>query len=444
MYTFENNLSIDKKIKLNDLFFLISSILIFSIFIYRGIDLPGFLGLLSSFLITIYFAQKKKLLSSILYTALITRLITIFISNNLMVLPDSWGDTDAYELQAWEWSKYGFLAVIKYFPKDSLSYNISWILAFFYSISDRSIIMAQSINLIFGISSVYLGSHLASKIWNEKAAIKTGWLLAFYPTLVMYSGYILRESFVWFFLLVALYGIHLWIIKSNIKAVIIILIGFIGATFYHGGMVFGGIIFLFIGIFFFSYQFIKNLINLKFSKKNFLILISCYSLIFFIFVNINHIPKLNSLTDIMSNFEAVLLEIKYRNISNAGYPDWTVPKNLFEFFYKAPIRVLYFLFAPFPWDITKLTQVFGLFDGVFHIILYCYLIKYFKYIWKNKTLKIYLIILVCYIIIFGLSTGNFGTAVRHRTKFLITTILLVAPFLPNIFFSLKKIKNFKN
>ena len=49
-----------------------------------------------------------------------------------------------------------------------------------------------------------------------------------------------------------------------------------------------------------------------------------------------------------------------------------------------------------------------------------------------------LYILLVYLAAFGLGTGNFGTGIRHRTKFVILLILLAAPWLPNFVFNKKK------
>ena len=80
----------------------------------------------------------------------------------------------------------GFFEVFNEYPSERKSFHISWILAFFYSLTDRSVIMGQSINLIFGMGSLLLGSRLANLIWNEKVSIKVGWIIALYPTLILY------------------------------------------------------------------------------------------------------------------------------------------------------------------------------------------------------------------------------------------------------------------
>tara|TARA_B110000967_G_scaffold208464_1_gene260779 strand:+ start:391 stop:1737 length:1347 start_codon:yes stop_codon:yes gene_type:complete len=443
MINYLNSILTDIKVKKNSLFFCSFIVLFVASLAIVKADLVGSLSLIFIALITFYFSRYYKSLATILYVALCVRLVTIFFGNFLVILPDSWGDATLFELRAWEYSQDGFFGVLSNFPSDKSSLYISWILAFFYSLTDRSIIMGQSLSLLFGMGSVLLGSRLAHKIWSEKISIKVGWILALYPTLVLYSCLILREAYVWFFLLVALYGVVCWSKGGGFKAIIIIFIGFSGATFFHGGMFMGMFIFLAILI---IINFIKTLKSLSCSKisinsltvLSFLIIINIY------LVSISEsIPKIGSLKDTF-NIEQLLIEISNRNINTAGFPTWTIPKTEFELIYKAPIRVLYFLFSPFLWDIKKITHLFGFFDGMFHIMLFILFIKNFKLIWSDRTLRIILIILASYLIFYGLATGNFGTGLRHRTKFIIVSILMVAPWIPQLVFFDKKQRNINN
>jgi hypothetical protein len=141
--------------------------------------------------------------------------------------------------------------------------------------------------------------------------------------------------------------------------------------------------------------------------------------------------------DNLFNVELILEKISSRNINIAAFPEWTVPKTPAELIYKAPIRVLYFIFSPFIWDVTEIPHLFGMFDGMFFIMLFILVIKNIKLIWSDPILRTIFIILISYFVIFGLSTGNFGTGIRHRTKFLIVSILLVAPWLPKLTFNKK-------
>ena len=424
--------------KVNDLIFLSLLFLLLILFIIAGTGLAGLFGLIFVSLITLYFSRYYKSLATILYVALCVRLVVIFFGNYLGPLPDSMGDTGYFESKAWAWSQDGFFGVLSYYPSDKSSLLMSWMHAFLYSLTGRNVILLQSFSLLLGMGSVLLGSRLAHKIWSEKISIKVGWILALYPTLVLYSCLVLREPYVWFFLLVALYGIVCWSKDGGFKSLIIIFIGFSGATISHGGMFVGGFVFLIILVLFYFIKIIKSLKFLKISINS-LTILSLLIITMFYLVSLDSIPKLGSVKRIF-DFERLVTEISDRNINRAAFPEWTIPKTSFELIYKAPIRIIYFIFSPFLWDIKKFSHLLGFFDGIFYLMLFILFIKNFKSIWSNRSLRIIFIILASYLVTYGLGTGNFGTGIRHRTKFIIVAILMVAPWIPK--FDLKKKKIF--
>ncbi len=68
--------------------------------------------------------------------------------------------------------------------------------------------------------------------------------------------------------------------------------------------------------------------------------------------------------------------------------------------------------------------------------------KNLKTIWNDPSLRLILIILLAYIIVFSVAVGNFGTSIRHRSKFTSVFLLLAAPFVKSLILS--KNKKFKN
>ena len=84
----------------------------------------------------------------------------MLIGHSFISLPDSTADAVSFELQAWEWSKYGFINHINNFTGPSPKF-ISWLVGVPYSLFGRSVLMAQSISLFFGIGSVILAWKLA-------------------------------------------------------------------------------------------------------------------------------------------------------------------------------------------------------------------------------------------------------------------------------------------
>lgn len=433
-----NNFFKKTKIRINDFCFLFFLFLLLILLLYLKLSIFELLSLSFVTIITLYFSKKYKSLATILYVALCVRLTVILLGNYFITLPDSTGDAAAFELKAIEWSERNFIDLIKNTPRDENSYYISWVLAFVYKFLDKSLIIGQSVSLLLAIGSILLGIQIANKIWNETISIKFGWILALYPTLILYSGLILREAYVWFFLSMAIYGFVCWFKDRRLKLLIISFSGFLLATFFHGGMIIGGIILLIIIGLINLQELLKKIRYLKISIKHLFTFILSIFIIYYVLVIANNIPKLDSMKNLL-DLNNLLINIDKKNINNAAFPEWTIPRTTLELIYKSPIRIIYFLFSPFPWDMNKISHVFGSVDGIFHIILFALLIKNFKSIWNNKLLRIVLIIFISYLIIYGLSTGNFGTGVRHRTKIISLFILLVLPWIPNITLNKKKL-----
>ena len=59
--------------------------------------------------------------------------------------------------------------------------------------------MMQSIGIVFGLGSVFLGWYISRKLWGNSVANRVGWVLAFFPSLVLYSVVTLREVYASFF-----------------------------------------------------------------------------------------------------------------------------------------------------------------------------------------------------------------------------------------------------
>lgn len=423
------------KIKINNLLLLL--IITLLIFFSTQKDLLGIASLFAILFVTIFFTKKFQSLSSILYVAFLLRLITIILGDTVITLPDSWGDAEVFEDKAWKLSQGNLSDVLKNYQNIEKSFFISWILAIFYNLFDRSMLLGQSISLFFGISTILLAFKISCRIWDEKVSIKLGWLLALYPTFILYSCLILRESYVWFFLLISLYGIVCWVNDKSYKSLIITFFGFYLATLFHGGMFIGGLFFLIIIIFTSIKDIINNIGKLRIPKKSSIFFFTSLLLLIYILIFADNIPKIKSVTQLI-NIDRLLIEISNRNINNAGYPEWTIPKTLLELIYKAPIRIFYFLFSPFPWDLSKITHLIGLLDGTFFCLLFILIIKNFNSIWDDKALRFIFLIFLSYLLIFGISTGNFGTGIRHRSKFIPILILMVLPWIPK--FTLKKNK----
>jgi len=420
-----------------DIFIL--SIIFIILFSFPGVDLIGLTSILIVTLIIFFLAKRWPSTASILYVALAVRILLIFLDNNFITLPDSQGDARIFELQAYEWSKVGFPNVLKINPGWAESFFISYIIAIFYSIADRSVMLAQSISLLFGTLSVLMSWILAQKLWDNRTAMKVGWFVALFPSLVLYSVLIMREIYVCFFLLVALNNVVNWTRTGSLKSFFLVIFSFMLGTTFHGGVFIGLIVFLTIVLILNIKTLLRKLINGLITFKSFMSFALIVVLIAYYALNNIFIPKIGVITD----FEQIKKDVLKKNLvthrGSAKYPDWVIAKSETELIYKIPVRVIYFIFSPFPWDLKKISHMLGVFDSFLYMFLVYLIFRNRKAIWADPALRIILLILLAYLFVYGIAIANFGTGLRHRAKFTIMFILLAAPLLPKFTFS-RKIK----
>ena len=208
-------------------------------------ELVGFASIGIVALITYYIMVRFPALSKIIFVAFIARLSLMLIGHYLVTLPDSTNDALGFEWGAWNLANDGFFNAIKNFPGVNSSFY-SWMIAIPYSLFGRSILMMQSIGLLFGVGSVFLSWLITKRVWGERTAIKVGWVVALFPSLILYSIIPLREVYNSFFLIVAMIGIVGWSKTESFKSLFVAMFGFIGGSFFHGALAIGGVIFLII------------------------------------------------------------------------------------------------------------------------------------------------------------------------------------------------------
>jgi len=161
-------------------------------------EINGFTSIILVSILTYIFALRRPDISDILFVALAIRVFVIIAGHYFISLPDSTADARSFELQAWQLGKEGFFSVISNF--NLLTHRFDWFIAIPYSLFGRSLLMAKSFSLLFGMGSVLLGLKLASLLWNNSIARKVGWAIALFPSLILYSTLVMREVYISFFL----------------------------------------------------------------------------------------------------------------------------------------------------------------------------------------------------------------------------------------------------
>lgn len=404
-------------------------------------DLAGLVALSLVGLCTIITASRWRAVAVILISAFGIRLMAVLFQSYIGGLPDSSGDAVAFEHTAWEWGRHGIKNAAQQFTGPH-SYFHSWLISLLYALFGRSPVMAQSFSLWFGMGTVFLGWYLARSLWGDATARKAGWLLAFFPTLVLYSALIMREAFIWFFLLVALFGVARWARRGGLNGMALALFGFTGATFFHGAMVVGAIGFLGLVALKALRQSLAGLFRYRLNPTSMLVGLIAIGALGLYAMGFFSVPKLGSFEK-ATDFNWIAERIEQRTKGSGGeqgaaYPQWTVPSSPAELVYKAPARALYFAFSPFPWDVSSPRHLIGLLDGLLYVYLAYLMFRNRRVVWRDPALGAFTVILISYFLVFGLAIGNFGTSIRHRSKFLAVLVVLVAPRLPRLRLTLNR------
>jgi hypothetical protein len=134
----------------------------------------------------------------------------------------------------------------------------------------------------------------------------------------------------------------------------------------------------------------------------------------------------------MLSFDRLSYYFESRVTGEAAYPLWLQPDSSIDFIWAVPARGLYLLFSPFPWDVGSGRHLVGMADGLLYLILACLILRNRRRLMAEPGSKALLLLLIPLLLAFGVGTGNFGTALRHRAKFVAGLIVLASSLLPRL------------
>lgn len=370
-----------------------------------------------------------------LFVAFIARILAIFYNNIFDGLPDGKLDAENYEKLAFNDSQLGIINIINNFTfPDAWFYGK--FLSIIYLLIDRDIYFLQLLNILAFMISLYLAVNIKNRIYKNSTIIYPFYFIALYPIIIQYTSLTLKESFFTLFLLLTINELIKWYQTRNlINFVCCNIFIFVGSLFYIASLM----ALVILWIYFFStliYEYIKK------NKKNLALITFFYFFVFFTLGSIFYFYEffLNYQIIYFDKIGNIFSFTKWQYLlsvtieGDARYPDWIIPNYNYELIYKLIIRLVYFLFSPFFWDITKFSHVVGFIDGLIYLFLFYLIIINLKNIFKNKLLFLLLIIIFAEILLFAIGTGNFGTGLRHRSKFLLILVVISCQFLPKFKF----------
>jgi len=392
-------------------------------------DLVGWAGLTLALISVTFLSTRYPRMIIVLGIAFVVRATVALFHFYIMPLPDGTGDANKFDLWAFAFSAHGWQEIFKWYP-GARSDFYPWLMSLVYLVTGRSFLLLQSISVFVGVLSVYATWLLGSEVWGERAGRRAAWVMALFPTVVMYSALPLREAYLVCLLMFGLVWVARWSREGKVRQAIWAFVLFGVAIFFHGSaflVAFGFMMVIASKIFWRAGQsFIRGRLHLTALVG---LVVVGGSILFWGLSGIK-LDKIGSFD------EAIQLErwVSYSQAkyyaggreANAVYPEWTAPKSTEDLVWAIPVKITYLLFSPFPWDIKTPAHLIGLIDGLLYLGLIIIIFRNIKTIWRNKAARTILLVILPFVFAYGIGTSNFGTSIRHRAKFVGVLIALAS------------------
>jgi len=398
-------------------------------------DLLGWTALLIAAGFTLLLVIRHQSIAIALGVAFGARAIAALFHFYIAPLPDGRADAVRFERYAWEWGQGGFTEALTHFTGPD-SYFYSWLMSLLYAVTDRSLLMLQATSVLVGVLGVFFAWRLARELWNERNARKVAWVMALFPMVVQYGALTMREAWIVLFFILGLIGVVRWAKNGGFRPVAGGFAAFIAATFFHGGMFIAVLAFLGLISARAGHRLLSGLSRGRVRALAVVGLIAAVGGIGSYIGSGVSLPKLGTAAEAV-DLQRWTERFEYQQSieeATAKYGSWQVPGHPSELLWIVPAKSAYFLFSPFPWDLRAPRHLIGLVDGLFYLGLAFLIWRHRRSIWADPGGRAVLMILLAMVLAFGVGTGNFGTALRHRAKFVVALIALAAPRIPRLVF----------
>ena len=303
-------------------------------------------------------------------------------------------------------------------------------LGIFYLLFGYSHFLGEQLSILaFALSCIVL-----IKIMKQLNLLKyQGISLIFFgalPTMVLLGSVTLRESYqVLFFMLAVFFGIKMQIRGGLNRNYIFFGLSALVMGLFHNGLI---VYMLFLGVLFLAFPLRKSTSLWRIKKSHFLLFVLLpVSLAGLSAVVKLQIPGTDALSA-LGSMDTLDYSSSYRgrsSISRATYGVELDHASFFSFVSSAFILYIYYLFAPFPWQVSNILDMYAAMESIIRLILIYYSIKHWRSAFgvQKRLLSLMLILFFSMSFLWALGTTNYGTAMRHH---MLTWWILVIMGLP--------------
>ncbi len=401
--------------------------------------LSGWVVLCSTSILVGYLVHREKRISLALITGFGLRGLVAVFGYYVVPLPQSQSDAVDFVELASSLTSRGVIDIISSLTPGAYSY--SRLLSLIFKQLGSSVLLGKSINVLIGTLTIYVVFISSRRLWSPNTATRAAWIVALYPSLILYSSITLREAPIQLSLALFAYYLIRW--EQNKKTYLLLLSfgWFICASvLYSGFIVIIPLLVVLISI---------HLVINEFPTQKRLIQISCWiivlaGMLLYSSGSAIEVRKLRFLPNHVSSASTVLEEVgrfsEQRMRGDLHFPAFLTVSYVSEL-WKLPLKSVYFLFTPFPWQVRSVQEVLGLLRSMLNVYIFYFFIASIPTLAFLRTTRLLLLMTITMFLSFLVIVMSPISSIRHSSKLIPLVVMLT--HIPEPRLATRRLKIFK-
>jgi hypothetical protein len=370
--------------------------------------------------------EQRTFLLRLFMLALIIRIVLAVVINVGHMEEFFGGDANTYDIfgqslrEAWHGNNYHQGKYDSFVASGASAWGMLYLVASVYELVGPNMLAIQLINAAIGGATAIVVYHATQTLFNNTRASKTAAVLvAFFPSLVLWSSQALKDGLI--ILALALSILATLRLMEEIKAQwVLILIGCLMVLFSMRFYIFYMMCAAVLGSFFLG---MKTL-----NAHGFLQRFIAVGVIGLAFTWFGVLQSAGTQIERYANLQSVENSRRDQASAGSGFMKDVDVGTTEGALTVIPMGLLYLMFAPFPWQFTTLRQVITLPEMIVWWLAFPLLVLGLWYSLKHRLRQVSPIIIFTTMLTlaYSLFQGNVGTAYRQRSQLLVFYFIFVA------------------
>lgn len=384
----------------------------------------GIYTLVIGFVAVAALASRNREVAGPLMTGFLARAAFAFGDNLYWGLSRD-GDGLWWDFWARLWAERGLSEILSNLETGHNLFKVYMALLYYWF--GHSSLMIQVSNAFFGTLVILVAWKLARVLGaNQRNLRRVAWLVALFPSTILHSGMLLREVAVTLPLTVGVYQLAVWHRFRRPSNAVMAGGALLVSMAFHSGA-FAVILALTVwlaGSWVRAVALGRNRLVMRTTAA----LVLAGACVVFAAGTGWGMEKFRRLD--IDNLSSLAQEQGYAAQDRTAYLENVRADSIGELAIQSPVRVVYFLLAPFPWMVSGLRDVIGFTDALLFLWLGWRLLRGRRLLRQNPTALMVMALFGAMAFTFALGVSNYGTAFRHRSKLLpmLVTVVAVVPF----------------